>query len=396
MKIGILTFVHAYNYGAELQCFALQRKLRNLGYECEVLDIYRPSDPEYKKNKNTDKRFKQLYAFNNVSDVKARLHTIASKVINNIFCFIYHKKYKERKNNFLEFHKKYTNLSTHVYYNFGELYSREMDYTHIIVGSDQVWNFMNEFSVEPFFLTFAKKAKKISYAASIGHSNIPEELKAQYQLWSAGMSDISLREERGVEIMKELTGRNDICCVLDPTLLLNKEEWCASLNIIDNISENYVLLYLLSMSSFSIELAKTIAAFNGYKIKIVSTNAISVNKDSNIEYYDGVSPRKFVELFAHASFIVTNSFHGTAFSVNFNVPFYSTTKKSKRYNSRFESLLGKTHLINRLLFEEDGINDTILSEANSISFDLCNKALDLERNFSLNFLDKVLNINDKN
>ena len=123
---------------------------------------------------------------------------------------------------------------------------------------------------------------------------------------------------------------------------------------------------------------------------------ISVNKDSNIEYYDGVSPRKFVELFAHASFIVTNSFHGTAFSVNFNVPFYSTTKKSKRYNSRFESLLGKTHLINRLLFEEDGINDTILSEANSISFDLCNKALDLERNFSLNFLDKVLNIDDKN
>lgn len=386
MKIGILTFVHAYNYGAELQCFALQRKLRNMGYDCEVLNIYRPADSQYKTTKESKERFKQLYSYNSSKDLKAKMHTIAAKLLSSFLALFYNRSFVRREKNFSNFHKMYTNLSSRTYTNFFDLYSAEMPYTHLIVGSDQVWNFMNEFSVEPYFLTFAKKSRKISYAASIGHADVPIELQSYYKIWSSDFYSISLREERGVEIMKEITGRDDITCVLDPTLLLTKKEWCSSLKIIDSKKEKYVLLYLLSMSSFSIELAKQIARDKGYSIKIVSTAAISLNKDNEIEYYNGVSPRIFVELFASASFVITNSFHGTAFAINFNIPFYSTTRKSKRYNSRFINLLSKTYLIDRLIYEEDSI-DIISTE---VIFDKCNYALETERTHSLNFIEKSI------
>lgn len=386
MKIGIVTFVHAYNYGAELQCFALQRKLRNLGYDCEVLDIYRPIDPQYKETAESKERFKQLYSHNSSADLKAKIHMRVSRVLSSILNIIFHRRFIVRANNFSEFHNKYTKLSNHTYTNFLELYSAELPYTHLIVGSDQVWNYMNKFSVEPFFLTFDNKAKKISYAASIGHADIPQEIQPFYKKWSAEFSAISLREDRGVEIMKSITGRDDITCVLDPTLLLTKQEWCNSLNISERINEKYILIYLLSMSPFSIALAKQIAKEKGYIIKMVSTAAISLNKDKEIMYYDGVSPRTFVELFSSASFVITNSFHGTAFAVNFNIPFYSTTRKSKRYNSRFISLLQKTNLIDRLLYEEDALGMI----STDVDFKKCNLTLTLERLHSLNFIDNSL------
>ena len=103
----------------------------------------------------------------------------------------------------------------------------------------------------------------------------------------------------------------------------------------------------------------------------------------------GVSPREFVSLFSSASFVVTNSFHGTAFAVNFNKPFFSTTRKNKSYNSRFINLLTKTNLLNHLLYEDEAIPE--LSEAIlSTDFSESNEQLNEERKFSLSFLKDAL------
>lgn len=391
MKIGILTFVHAFNYGAELQCFALQRKLRNMGYDVEVLDTYRPNDKEYVKNKKEDKKFKQLYKFTSKSDVKSRINSIIARVLSKILELFYKKEYKTRHYNFLQFHKDYTSLSNKHYYNFSELYKEsELPYSHMIVGSDQVWNYMNEFSVEPFFLTFADGCKKISYAASIGHSDVPICLHNKYAEWIKDFDYISLREQQGVKIIKEISGRNDVICTLDPTLLLTKDDWIKCLNIEISDREPYIIMYLLSKSSYSIDLAKQIAKAHNLKIKIVSTAAISIDKDPDLEYYDGVSPREFISLFANASFAITNSFHGTAFSINFNVPFYATTRSTKRYNSRFINLLELTGLSDRLIYEDKNEEMKSRNDDFSISFEFGNMALSKEREKSIDFLTSSL------
>lgn len=393
MKIGILTFVHAYNYGAELQSFALQRKLRNMGLDAEVLNIYRPADPQYKHTKKSDSRFKRLLQLSSKKDLKARVHVFFAFLIERLNFYIHNKQYENREKNFTGFHLQFTKLSDKTYYNFQELYECQLPYTHMIVGSDQVWNFMNEFSVEPFFLTFAKSAIKISYSASIGHSELPKELVPYYRKWAGELDYISLREEQGAKIIRDITQRNDVTCTLDPTFLLTKNEWLNSLELRDDIEEEpYLIMYLLSRSPFSIELAKMIAAKRGLKIKLITTAAYSYSKDPEITYYDGVSPRVFVNLFANASFAITNSFHGTSFAVNFNIPFISTSRSTKRYNSRFLTLLSNTGFKDRLIYEDlQNLSDCSTVVDNDVNFDLCNAYLKKARQQSLYFLSQSLN-----
>lgn len=389
MKIGILTFLHAFNYGAELQSFALQYKLRSLGYDVEVLDVYRPLDKEYKHTKNEKERFAPLYSYKNVSDIKSKFHKFVSSLCESFLTFFYQKYYKQRKIAFDEFHSRFTRVSERKYYNYLELYNYKMPYTHIIVGSDQVWNYTNPFSVEPYFLTFANNIKKISYAASIGHDQLPDVLEPLYKKWLIDFDKLSLRESQGVEIVKSITKRNDVVCTLDPTILLTKEEWMEAFSIKNTNGNPYIIMYLLSKSDFSIKIAKYISKKYGMDIKLITTDAFRLFKDRSIQYYCGVSPQEFVSLYANASFAITNSFHGTAFAVNFGIPFISTTRKTKRVNSRFINLLTKVKCIDRLMYESDCINYTAIDEIMSVK-EMEISSIERERSFSLDFLQNAL------
>src|SRR5690606_19862408 len=160
--IATLTFLHAFNYGAELQAFVLQRKLRNMGYDVTLLDVYRPNkNPEYIDTGN----FRPIFEFKDEKAKTSIKNVIISKYITKFFSFLFPKRDKIRHKRFYTFHEQYSNLSKKRYYNFDSLYEENFDFTHFIVGSDQVWNFTNGFSPEPYFLTFVKDAKKISYAA---------------------------------------------------------------------------------------------------------------------------------------------------------------------------------------------------------------------------------------
>lgn len=382
-QIAIMTFVHAYNYGAELQCFALQEKLSQLGYDVTVLDLFRPGDDEY-KNIQDHHRFDRLFSYNDNKDKKVRLKIVIARWIDYIVSFFYTKRAKKRDRAFREFHNQYTRLSEEKYYNFQSLYDKaHWPYSHFIVGSDQVWNYSLHFSNEPYFLTFVKNGKKISYAASIGHSDMPDKVKELYKKWLSDFDYISLREQQGVSIVKEITHREDVQCVLDPVLLFGKSDWIRILDV-KTEKEKYVLLYLLSRSQYSVDLAKSIAKEYSLKVVLITTEIFNPYPGSGINVYYGRSPKDFVYLFANASFVVTNSFHGTAFAVNFNIPFFSTTRADKRYNSRFISLLENCKLSDRLLYE--GQEYPRFKDVKDVSFITANTILERDRDKSLSYL----------
>lgn len=386
MKIAILTYLHAQNYGAELQCFALQCKLRNMGFDVTVLNIYRPTNKEYLPCKG----FEPIFSYKTKADRISKMRKKMIDVYTFLNRIVYAQKFSKSLENFNEFHNKYTSLSNDTFMNFEQLYrkSESFDYTHYIVGSDQVWNFDYPFSIEPFFLTFVKKGVKISYAASIGHSELPDSVRLQYEKWLTEFSHISLREHQGVELIKNiLSNKKEVFRVLDPTFLLTKSDWLKNLEIETNINYKYVLVYLLSVSNDALSIARKIASKLDARIIIVASSPVRKYHGKDLTFILGEGPKVFVELFAGASFVVTNSFHGTAFSVNFNVPFIVVTRKNKRVNSRFVSLLSDLNLMERYCYENEVVD---IHKFLNLDFSEANVLLDNLRKFSENYLLKSL------
>jgi len=342
LKIGIITILKVNNYGAELQAFALQKKLEYLGFESEIIDYL------YYKNSNF------IYTSMAKPFVKLSLLTKVKEWLNpireNILTFPYRTAENIRMEKFENFHKNNTKLSLKTYRSIDELYQSKFNYDIFMVGSDQVWNPQTNVSLKPYFLTFAPKGKlKVSYASSFGVSSIPGMAKEIYKQGLNNIDQIAVREKQGVKLVKELTGRT-ACHVLDPTLLLNKQEW-ESVATLPKFTEPYILLYELSESAYTTQLAKTIAVNLGWTVVRVCKNAVEQDNDPSIHNIIDAGPSEYIGLFLNAAFVITNSFHGTAFSINFCKPFYSILSKEKPNNSRQEGLLSLLNLEKRLVNE---------------------------------------------
>lgn len=351
MKVGILTFIHTNNYGANLQCFALQHTIQSMGYDVEVIDLYRPVDKGYESCKNDKVQFSGIYKYHSLKDYRSKLNKCIASVIYRFF--VKHKQLNDKQNGFVSFHKQYIQFSNEKYLNFSQIYKNfpQCKYSHLITGSDQVWNYSTDFSKEPFFLTFATNSKKISYAASVGHSNLPPVVKQKYAKWLKDFAAISVREESAVTAISEITEK-PVSRVLDPTFLLDKEEWLRLLSINTSDSKGYVLVYMLSLSEEVISYAKSVAKLLDCKVKII-TNRPYYKSFDDCEFLRTEDPRGFVELYCNALFVVTNSFHGTAFAINFNIPFVTIDKQRGRLNSRKQNLLDLFGLSDRYICEGD-------------------------------------------
>ena len=230
-----------------------------------------------------------------------------------------------------------------------------------ISGSDQIWNpLLNKKVDDIYYLNFGKFRYKISYASSLGNYKFDSEsfndlIKRNLQSYLK----ISTRENSAK--LERLIGKK-VFNVCDPTLLLSKEEWANRLGINENISP-YILVYSLTDSDNVIKIAHLIAKKKNLKI---------INIGKTIYHYNDVrcvldaGPKEFVELFYNASYVVTNSFHGTAFSINFKKQFLSV--KHPKSPERAEHILSVTGLLSRLVspqiiefpndMEEGLINDT--------------------------------------
>jgi len=345
MKINILTLTGNDNFGNKLQHFALQKELQKLNNEVSSTFFY--------------------YSNKNLSIIK----NFIKKFIN------------KRYANFLKFDKK-INYSKN-YFNNNKMVIRE-DFDFYIVGSDQVWNPNFPYFNNYYLLENIDNNKRISYAASFGVNELPEKNKKIFQEELKKFKMISVREDRGKEIVENLTGRNDVEVVLDPTMLLCSKEWEElAIKPKNMINRRYILNYFLGkMSESRKKEIERIATENDCTI----INIL----DPNDPFYES-GPSEFLYLEKNAFLICTDSFHSSVFAFLFNRPFvvFERDDSNEKMNSRLDTLINKFNLKNRRHNEQN-----ITKENLQHDYDESYKILENERDKSEKFLKKALGIED--
>lgn len=346
-KIGIITIHSDLNYGAFLQAYALTKFLREKGYNSRIID--------YRKQPNSPKAYK--FPIN-----------VAYKLYNLPRLYRYR--------NFIA-----PMLSDVKYNSLNELNTFNEEFNVLISGSDQIWNplYGGINTLNPaYYLAFASKDKykKIAYGSSIGSYVFNQEEQSQVRTWLNEFDHLSTREIEGSKQLQSFLKRN-VKVVLDPTLLLNKIEWERQA-IPVAIKGKYVLIYYIDELDEVANYAKRIADKYGFKVALI-TNMPRKHPliDINIPH---CGPAQFLWLFANARYIVTNSFHGTAFAINFNKDFISIIKRNSP--QRAQTLLKNVGLSERLLTDITQID----SLSAHIDFKNVNSKLEELRNDSINYL----------
>lgn len=372
-RIGIITIVKVNNYGAELQAFALQKKLELMGYQSEIIDYLYYKNPLHEKSR----RSQPWISIGFVNRIKEWLYPV--------YYSFRTRPYREaklaRERRFEGFHRSFTRFSKGCFEKIDALFSADLIYDVYIVGSDQVWNPYTNTSLDPYFLRFAPEgACKISYASSFGVSQVPDATKAFYAKGFDGFRAVSVREDSAVALVRQLSGM-EATHVLDPTLLLSMEDWRAY-STKPNIEGGYILMYILASSPMSSRIAKKLSSDLGLPIVRICREAVGEGDSGFLDITDA-GPSEFLGWVMNASMMITNSFHGTAFSVNFNIPFYVIVPGHKANNSRQESLLRLLNLSSRILREG---GDVKLEDPTEIDFSKPNELLAAEIEKSVSFL----------
>lgn len=330
MKIDIVTLHRAQNYGSVLQAFALQKQIEKLGHQAYILDYY----PERYTNKGLLKRLKNKSSrFNN-------------PLVLLIAKLLIYPSYLRKGIQFNKF-MHYLNLEKPSFATNEEGMGRFTDADAYCAGSDQIWNsHWNEGVEKALFLDFVPKGKLcFSYAASIGLSNIPANEIDETKLLLDKFEFLSLREDKGVELVKEL-GRTDAVQCLDPTLLMSKEEWSQYAD--DSYKgKEYVLTYNLHHDPEIDKCAKAIASKYHLQIRNISYNWHDIIRHGHLDWCPTVEG--FLGLIKNAKYVVADSFHATAFSIIFEKPFVVITPEvaSSRLSSLLKMLGLDDHNINK-------------------------------------------------
>lgn len=343
-NIGIITIAQVNNYGAELQALALQKKLCLMGYDAEIINYLFYKHKKHKKEKCS----MPFYPY----PLKNRIKEWLLPIYESIKSIPYKKANEKRKEGFVSFHKRNTRFSKKCFFSYSELYKDPPIYDVYCVGSDQVWNPRCYTNLNPYFVSFAPEGKKkISYASSFGVKELPESAKKQYSKLLQGLDSISVREDAGIEIVKDISGRN-ATKVVDPTLLLTKTEWQTVAKYDKVPNRKYILLYVLKDSEYIKQTALTLRDKTGLQIVRICKGAFKQDKPSdNIIDIIDAAPDDFLGLIEKAEIVLTNSFHGTVFSILFERDFYTILKRNVENNSRQTSLLNALH-IDRIRYED--------------------------------------------
>ncbi len=349
-KLAILTLYGYYNYGNKYQNYAVQETLKRYGYDVQTLVVY------------SDR--KQL-----IRPAFFFLKALSGDTAAKRYLKIYH------------FSKKYIPIRA--------IYKKDLqipdaiadEYDFFAVGSDQVWNP----SIRPkerqnFFLSFANREQRICISPSFGVSEIPEEFRSVYAEGLNGFEHLCSREEVGVKIIESLTGKKAEH-LIDPTLALAKSEWKKLFLDSKKLDEKYILLALLGKLSRDEEsYINNIACKNGLSI---------INVFATDSFY---GPDEVLSLINNASLVFTDSFHFTAFSVNFGIPFIVTERKDDSVNSAMFSRISS--FLGMLSLEERQYGKIKPGEELNCNFDNAQKVLEKERKKYFDFLDRSLKQNE--
>lgn len=371
-KIGISTVHTGYNYGSALQSYATKIFLQKMGYEGEVISL------KGSLVKGRDIRLRKIAVMLgrfilNPQKMKKRAEAYQNNVVSEYSEMTkkYFEKFKEEK-------------IKPAYYSWSELknIARTKEYLAFLCGSDQIWNGDTLYVDPQYYLRYAPKKKRIAFAPSFGREYVADYNKKTIKKYISDFNYLSAREASGVKIIKDLTNL-EATQILDPTLLVSKDEWLENLEIKkDSKDEKYILAYFLNDPSdkakqFINKISKE------KKLKIVALPYVR-EKDGWFDVVKDAGPIEFLSLVRDAECVCTDSFHGTAFSINFQVPYYTFERqygKSAKQSSRIISLLELTNQMERFNPEED----------KEVDFSYSESILKKEREKAKKYLENALN-----
>ena len=376
MKVAILTFHRAHNYGAVLQCYALSKALSSAGIACEVLDY----SPEY------------FYKMYNVFPPNHSPKTILTTYTCHI---LLRKMLKVRNENFERFISEKIPLSENTYYKGDDLVS--IPYDAIIVGSDQVWHNKTAKFDPVFFLSIKafEGKRKYSYAASFGMDKLPSELFGEYRARLKGYRMMSVREESGVSILEELLGLTPVVSC-DPTILLNADMWHQIAGEKPLVKNDYIFLYYVKQPKTIREYAKTLSKktkcrviccscmFSGGALKKYQYLSGKNDRRDGFLTMNFLSPDQFLNLILHSKYVLCSSFHATVFSIFFHKQFLSQTVwEDGKINDRVQNLLAYTGLLDRT------INNSSAVITEKIDWKVVDQSVASMREYGLRYLDNI-------
>lgn len=311
-KVALITLWSMPNYGSALQAYATQVILERCGYSCDVIYYVYPNEYHYNLGRykpSIIEKFKTWIS-------KTFRISAYGKITDSLALFTSKELHLTRK-----------------FYSYDDLCKYNWNpYDAVIVGSDQVWNYKYVLGDKSFILGFVPdKIKKISIASSFGNSDIPTSYIDLYQKYLSRLEAISVRENGGIKILKELNINRNNAILLDPTLMLSPKDYAPLYNTYnDNYKEEkYILLYgqyyAFEPRPYIFELCKYMA--KKYNTKIIALEGMPYGESLRLypEYIDkcGVHINEFFQIFKNAFMVVTSSFHGTAFAINYGRPLIS-------------------------------------------------------------------------
>jgi len=372
-RVGLITYHFLHNYGTMLQAYALQSKIRAWGYEAEYID-YRFKELTQSPSNRLITRFKRVgYYLGNYKYyyIKA-MHSSKMSI---------------RKAQFDDFYLKNIRTGLLQYATLQELEANPPEYDIYIVGSDQVWNPNLSCSSPAYFLSFIKKddSKKAAYAPSIGVASLTTSQEQKIARHIRKFDFLSCREITGSRLLENMGGRN-VLHVLDPTFLLEADRW-EDVMVRPKIAEPYILCYFLGDTKHPREYVRELEKKTGIKAYYIPSSPLDMARKTAI--FDA-GPAEFLGLIRNASYVCTDSFHGSVFSIIFKKQFYSFCKRSDNEqtsdNIRIKELLKSAGLEARLINPGQQMRD----DESNINFDLVNSHIMPMKERSEEYLLEIL------
>lgn len=364
-KIGILTFHNAHNYGAVLQAYALKTKLTRMGYEAKVLNY---------RNVYISRLYRRVFHI----DLWKRdiLPTRWGKVGRKLYEIFY---------GLREWQKQWDAFEKFITEQLLDGNNEGMDLSDVereqcdvyVMGSDQIWARELTHGFDPaYFGQFETHGKRISYAASVPNGEIPDGEKVYFKQYLENFTAVSVREEKLAAELQKLTGR-DIETVIDPTLLLDREDYEKILCSRLPVKEKYVFAYFVVESDMLSKCAAKAAERTGYRLIELHYHKTPEICGENMIFDAG--PEEFLAYIRNAEMVLTNSFHGTVFSILFQKKFYSVYE----VNGRISNLLSYLQLEKRHITKEEDICVT-----DKIDYETIEERLMEYRRKSIEYLQK--------
>ena len=319
MKIGILTFPGSPSFGASLQMAALCWTLKKEKIDVEIINYINMY--MLKKKHLSSSTFQRL-----------------KSSVANIFS-------QQGRKEFQKFEEKlplYPKKRIHIAQKLKKISFR---YDYLICGSDQVWNPKVTGFDLCYLLDFADNDnKKIAYAASFGLDELPDECRGAYKRELGKFHRISVREERGRDIVRDLIGKKSDL-VIDPSMLLDKEEWEQQMLPFEDLPDHYIVKFIFNYDKTVEKWIKELSERTGFQVLTIGGSALSRFQK---ELFTGaIGPQKWLYIIKNADYVVTDSFHGAAFSIIFEKQFFVSLSSST--NSRLITLCNNFGLNARIL-----------------------------------------------